>query len=103
MIRLPVVEAKPTGWRAWLKGPTQIPISALAFFLALLLVTALAALAGGVLGVALPLPEAGSLLGRNADGRADRPAIGPEGFSQGFNAHGWERVKVHPGQHSTSE
>lgn len=103
MIRLPVFEAKPTGWRAWLKGQMQIPISAPAFFLALLLITALAALAGGVLGVALPLPEAGSLLGRNADGRADRRAIGPEGYSQGFNGHGWERVTSHPEPHRGSE
>lgn len=81
----------------------QFSMSAGAFFLALLLVTAVAALAGGVLGVALPTREAGPPLGRDADGLADRRSIGPEGFSQGFNGHGWEHVKVHQEQHRTSE
>ena len=80
-----------------------IPLSAAAFFLALLLVTAVAALAGGFLGVALPahvsdLPRLGT-----TDSRAARHPIDAAGFSQGFNGHGWEQMQSHQESHRSSE
>ncbi|HSB82779.1 MAG TPA: hypothetical protein VLM91_28725 [Candidatus Methylomirabilis sp.] len=81
----------------------QIPISAVAFILALLLVTAAAALAGGVLGVALPVrimdpPRIGS-----TNGRTDQRSVGTEGSGQDANGHGWEQAGLHQAQHRTSE
>jgi hypothetical protein len=103
MVRSPIFEAKQARWGAGMDGRMPIPLSAAAFFLALLLVTAVAALAGGFLGVALPahvadLPRLGS-----TNGRADRHPIDTAGFSQGFNGHGWEQVQSHQETHHTSE
>ena len=103
MVRSPIFEAKRTWWGAGMDGRMPIPLSAAAFFLALLFVTAVAALAGGFLGVALPthvadVPRLGSI-----DGRADRHQIDTAGFSQGFNGHGWEQVPSHQESHRSSE
>jgi hypothetical protein len=70
MIRSPIFEIKKTGWWRQPEGWLQFPINAAAFFLALLLVTAVTSLAGSVLGEALSAPKAGLLLPRKADGRS---------------------------------
>ena len=103
MVRSPIFEAKRTRWGAGMDGRMPIPLSAAAFFLALLFVTAVAALAGGFLGVALPahvadLPRLGS-----TNGRVDLHPIEAAGFSQGFNGQGWEQVQSHQERHRSSE
>jgi hypothetical protein len=103
MIRSPIFETKRTWWGAGKEGRMPIPLSAAAFFLALLFVTAVAALAGGFLGVALPayvgdLPRLGS-----TDGLAARHQIETAGFSQDLSAHGWEQVQSNQENHRSSE
>ena len=98
MVRSPIFEAKRSWWGVGAEGRMPIPLSAAAFFLALLLVTAVAALAGGFLGVALPahvadLPRLGS-----TSGRADLHPIEAAGFG-----HGWEQVPSHQESHRSSE
>lgn len=103
MIRSPIFKDKPLGLWGWTEGRMQIPIGAAAFILALLLVTAAAALAGGVLGVALPVrimdpPRVGS-----ANGRTDPRSIGTMDITQDANGNGWEQAGLHQARRRTTE